>query len=159
MRDLLDPGDDLTTEGWNTTRFRLEYALVVTFLYDQNYQCNEYCKYYKNVDNTAHKFIPAVRRTHYDGSITHVAGIVNISEEEFEAMPPTFDGAWLRQWFPNVARSMDRFIDKIKEETHGEIIGELQIVRIPLDLYRARNVTSQAWRSSGMLSAALDEHQ
>ena len=45
---------------------------------------------------------------------------------------------------------MDRFIDKIKAESQGEILGELQIVRIPLDLYRARNVTSQAWRSSGI---------
>jgi hypothetical protein len=38
---------------------------------------------------------------------------------------------------------MDRFIDKIKQETHGEIIGDLEIVRIPLDLYRARNATSR----------------
>jgi hypothetical protein len=37
---------------------------------------------------------------------------------------------------------MDRFIAKIKEETHGERLGDLEIVRIPLDLYRARNATS-----------------
>jgi 2-polyprenyl-6-methoxyphenol hydroxylase-like FAD-dependent oxidoreductase len=150
MRDLLCPGVDPATEGGNTTRLRLEHALVVTFLYDQNYECNEYCKYYKNLDNADHKFIPSVRRTHYDGSISHVTGIVKISEAEFEAMPSTFDGPWLREHFPDVARSMDRFIDRIKAESHGEILGELQIVRIPLDLYRARNVTSQAWRSSGI---------
>ena len=63
MRDLLLPGDDLTVRGRNTARFRLEYALVVTFLYDQNYACNEYCKYYKNVENADYKFIPAVHRT------------------------------------------------------------------------------------------------
>ena len=40
---------------------------------------------------------------------------------------------------------MDRFIDKIKQETHGEIIGDLEIVRIPLNLYRARNATSREW--------------
>jgi len=39
---------------------------------------------------------------------------------------------------------MDRFIGKIKEETHGEVVGDLEIVRIPLDLYRARNATSRA---------------
>jgi hypothetical protein len=44
---------------------------------------------------------------------------------------------------------MDRFIDKIKEETHGEILGELEIVRIPLDVYRARNATSRQWLRSG----------
>jgi 2-polyprenyl-6-methoxyphenol hydroxylase-like FAD-dependent oxidoreductase len=38
---------------------------------------------------------------------------------------------------------MDRFIDKIKQETPGEILGDLEIVRIPLDLYRARNATNR----------------
>ena len=150
MRDLLLPGDDLTAEDRNTTRFRLEHAMVVTFLYDQNYECNEYCKYYKNVDNPTHKFIPSVRRTCYDGSISHVTGIVSISQEEFEAMPPSFDSLWLREAFPDIAHSMDHFIDKIKSESHGAVIGELQIVRIPLDLYRAPLVTSQAWHHSGI---------
>jgi len=44
---------------------------------------------------------------------------------------------------------MDRFIDKIKAETHGEIVGDLEIVRIPLDLYRARNATSREWLAAG----------
>jgi len=44
---------------------------------------------------------------------------------------------------------MDRFIDKVKEETHGELLGDLEIVRIPLDLYRARHATSRQWRTSG----------
>jgi len=45
---------------------------------------------------------------------------------------------------------MDRFIDKIKQETHGEMIGELEIIRIPLNLYRARNMTSRQWRAAGL---------
>jgi len=60
-------------------------------------------------------------------------------------MPATFDGQWLRVNFPEVAVSMDRFIDKIKQETHGEIISDLEVVRIPLNLYRALNVTSRKW--------------
>jgi 2-polyprenyl-6-methoxyphenol hydroxylase-like FAD-dependent oxidoreductase len=40
---------------------------------------------------------------------------------------------------------MDRFIAKIKQETHGEIVGDLEIIRIPLDLYRARRATSREW--------------
>src|SRR4029450_11510497 len=62
---------------------------------------------------------------------------------------PRFDGVWLRDNFPSVAQSMDRFIDKIKEETHGEVLGDLDIVRIPLDLYRARTATSPLWRPPG----------
>ena len=64
-------------------------------------------------------------------------------------MPGTFDGEWLRDNFPGVAESMDRFIDKIKEESHGELIGELEIIRIPLNLYRARNATSRPWHTKG----------
>jgi hypothetical protein len=54
-------------------------------------------------------------------------------------MPATFDGKWLRIHFPQVARSMDRFIEQIKQETQGEIVGDLEVVRIPLNLYRASN--------------------
>ncbi|MPV37374.1 hypothetical protein [Georgenia subflava] len=78
-----------------------------------------------------------------------MTGIVNITEDEFRAMPSTFDSAWLRDNFPGVTVSMDRFIDRIKNETGGEILGELEIVRIPLDLYHARNVTSRSWHAAG----------
>jgi len=149
LRDQLRPGSEDVDGVTNTLNVRLEYALVITFLYGQLYDCHESCKYFKNAENEHYKFIPAVHRTYYDGATTHVTGIVNISAEEFAAMPSTFDGEWLRGNFPSVARSMDRFIDKIKEETHGEVLGDLEIVRIPLDLYRARNATSRSWRDSG----------
>ncbi|MDF2772012.1 MAG: hypothetical protein K0S86_1506, partial [Geminicoccaceae bacterium] len=110
----------LGAAGTNTFKIRLEYALVITFLYGRPYDCNEYCKYYKNIENAQYKFIPAVNRTYYDGSISHVTGIVNISAEDYERMPPRFDGQWLRGNFPHVAASMDRFIDKVKQETNGE---------------------------------------
>jgi 2-polyprenyl-6-methoxyphenol hydroxylase-like FAD-dependent oxidoreductase len=44
---------------------------------------------------------------------------------------------------------MDRFIAKVKTETKGEIVGDLEIVRIPLDLYRARHATSLELRREG----------
>ena len=44
---------------------------------------------------------------------------------------------------------MERFIDKVKQETHGEVVGDLEIIRIPLNLYRARNATSLQWRTAG----------
>ena len=137
------------SDGANTFNIRLEYALVITFLYGRAYDCNEYCKYNKNLGNAQYKFIPAVNRTYYDGGITHVTGIVSISAEDYERMPSRFDGQWLRGNFPHVAESMDRFIGKVKEETNGEIVGDLEIIRIPLDLYRARNATSREWRRTG----------
>ena len=149
LRDQLVPSAGTADGEANTFKLRLEYALVITFLYGQAYDCNEYCKYYKNIENTYYKFIPAVHRTYYDGSITHVTGIVNISAEDYERMPSRFDGQWLRSNFPHVAQSMDRFIAKVKTETNGEIVGDLEIIRIPLDLYRARNATSRQWRRAG----------
>jgi hypothetical protein len=149
LRDHLVPGSGEVEEGANTLKVRLEYALVITFLYGQPYDCNEYCKYYKNIENPHYKFIPMVHRTHYDGSVSHVTGVVNISAEDYEAMPSRFDGEWLRSNVPGIAQSMDRFIDQIKEETHGEILGDLEIVRIPLDLYRARNATSRRFLVAG----------
>ena len=149
LRDHLTPESEQQDDGANTLKIRLEYALVITFLYGQTYDCNEYCKYYKNIENAHYKFIPMVQRTHSDGGVSHVTGIVNITAEEYEAMPPRFDGEWLRSHFPGVAESTDRFIDKIKQETKGEILGDLDVVRIPLDLYRARNATARRWRTAG----------
>jgi flavin-dependent dehydrogenase len=149
LRDHLVRGSGEVDGTANTHIIHLEDALVITFLYGQSYDCNEYCKYYKNVENVHYKFIPSVHRTYSDGSITHVTGIVTIAADEFAAMPPQFDGQWLRDNFPSVAESMDRFIDKIKQETHGEVLGELEIVRIPLNLYRARNATSRPWHMTG----------
>jgi 2-polyprenyl-6-methoxyphenol hydroxylase-like FAD-dependent oxidoreductase len=145
LRDHLTPGPATGTKDANTFNVHLEYAIVVTFVYGQQYLCNEYCKYYKNSENLHYKFIPAVDRTSYDGNISFVSGIVNITPDDYEAMPATFDGQWLREHFPQVAGSMDRFIDKIKQETHGEIIGDIEVVRIPLNLYRAHNATSRKW--------------
>jgi len=145
LRDHLVAGPATGNKDANTFNIQLEYAIVVTFVYSPQYRCNEYCKYFKNAENLHYKFIPAVDRTCYDGNITFVSGIVNITPEDYNAMPATFDGQWLRVNFPQVAISMDRFIDKIKQETHGEIISNLDVVRIPLNLYRALNVTSRKW--------------
>ena len=149
LRDHLTLGSGDVDRSANTLSFVFEHALVVTFLYGQTYVCNEYCKYYKNVENPRYKFIPMVHRVCHDGAVSHVTGIVSISAEEYEAMPKQFDGEWLRENFPGVAQSMYRFIDKVNEETNGELIGDLEVIRIPLNLYRARNVTSRQWATAG----------
>src|SRR5262245_34759310 len=64
-------------------------------------------------------------------------------------MPPSFDGEHLREHFPDVAESMDRFIDRVKAETNGEVVGDLSVTRIPLDVYHAYNFTSRRWHASG----------
>jgi hypothetical protein len=76
-RDHLASGPRSGERDANTYNIQLEYAIVITFVYGQEYQCNEYCKYYKNAENLHYKFIPAVDRTCYDGNLTFVSGIVN----------------------------------------------------------------------------------
>jgi 2-polyprenyl-6-methoxyphenol hydroxylase-like FAD-dependent oxidoreductase len=149
IRDHLAPGPEGPDGGANTVNFLFEHALVITFLYSQTYACNEYCKYYKNVENPRYKFIPMVHRVCDDGTVSHVTGIVTIDADEYEAMPKQFDGEWLRGSFPTVAQSVDRFIDKIRQETQGELVGDLEIIPIPLNLYRARNVTSRRLAADG----------
>ncbi len=150
LRDQLLPGDDLTTRDRNTRRYILEYALVITFLYSRHYVCDEWCKYYKNEGNTTYKFIPGVRRTWYDGNVTFVTGFIVITREDFQRIPPASDGAWLREHEPEIAGSMDRFIERMGDGGHGEVVGDLDITRIPLEVYGARNWTSQRWGTSGL---------
>ena len=147
LRDHLVPptGEETHSADRNTFIIRMEYAVTITFLYGRPYLCNEYCKYYKNRDNREYKFIPAVGRIAQDAGITHVLGIINISAEDYEAMPAQCNGDYLREHFPAVAESMDRFIQQIHQDAHGEVSGEINIIRIPLNLYHARNSTSRQW--------------
>jgi len=86
-----------------------------------------------------------VERTLYDDSASHVTGLIHISEQEYAAMPPACDGEWLRAHMPGVARSMDRFIEKVRAETGGELVDDVRVIRIVLDLYRAYRATNRAW--------------
>jgi len=65
-------------------------------------------------------------------------GIIKISAEDYEAMPAKCDGDHLREHFPAVAASMDGFIQAIRQESQGEVVGEIDVIRIPLNLYHAQ---------------------
>jgi len=146
LRDhLVPPWDPAAGEQGNTNSIRMEHAAVATFVFNRRYECNEYCKYYKNLDNTRYKFVPSVERTLYDDTASHVTGLIHITEAEYAAMPPACDGAWLRANMPGVARSMDSFIDKVQAETGGELVEDISVIRILLDLYRAYNATNRKW--------------
>lgn len=150
LRDHLVPeSDPAYGPDRNTNSIRMEHAAVATFVFDQRYECNEYCKYYKNLDNSQYKFVPSVERTLYDDSASHVTGVIHISEREYEAMPPACDGAWLREHMPAAGRSMDRFIEKVVAETGGHLVEDVEVIRIVLDLYRAYNATNRKWRHGG----------
>ena len=123
---------------------------MVTFLYGQHYECNEYCKYYKNVESAGYKFIPAVHRTCYDDGTTP-----RHRHREHQPRGVRGDAADVRRRvaaraLPDAAASMDRFIDKVKDETNGELVGDLEVTRIPLDVYHAWHNTTRRWHESGL---------
>src|SRR5262245_36580684 len=55
LRDQLASAPQAALQDANIFKIRLEYALIVTFLYSQKYVCDEYCKYYKNAENDRYK--------------------------------------------------------------------------------------------------------
>ena len=145
LRDHLVPESDPAFSRGNTNHIRMEHAVVATFVVDKRYECNEYCKYYKNVDSPQYKFVPSVERTIYDEGASYVTGVIRISQREYDSMPASCDGAWLSQHMPAVAQSMEQFIGKVEAETGGSLTADADVIRIMLDLYRAYNATNRKW--------------
>jgi hypothetical protein len=145
LRDHLVPEWDPAHERGNTNRILMEHSALVTFVVDKRYECNEYCKYYKNVDSPQYKFVPSVERTIYDERASYVTGFIRISESEYDRMPQGCDGAWLREHMPAVGRSMDQFIAKVEAETGGSLTADPDVIPIVLNLYQAYNATNHKW--------------
>jgi hypothetical protein len=75
-----------------------------------------------------------------------VTGIVNISPEEYEAMPSRFDGEWLRGNVPSVAESMDRFIDKRCRDRLSVLsvhFARLRVCDVPGRAHRAERLATR----------------
>ena len=70
-------------------------------------------------------------------TISHVTGIVSISQAEYEAMPPNFDGAWLRDNFPASPSRWTASSTRSGPRRTASSSVTSTITRIPLDLYRA----------------------
>lgn len=63
----------------------IEYVLVWTFLFNDRYECNELCKYYKNINTRKYRVIPSVDDTYIDGTRrTHVTCLITIDKRIFE---------------------------------------------------------------------------
>jgi hypothetical protein len=65
LRDYCSPAR-VRIAAANTFQIRLEYALVVTFLYGQPYDCQRVLQVLQERRQLHYKFIPAVSRTCYD---------------------------------------------------------------------------------------------
>jgi 2-polyprenyl-6-methoxyphenol hydroxylase-like FAD-dependent oxidoreductase len=156
LRDTLATGSDISSNdstGWHGSvlDFVLEYALVVTFVIDEGHVCTEHCKYYGNEGNTTYQFIPSIARTYSGEGTSHVTGVVHISEDDFERLPSSMDQGWLDTSGDEIAASINRFIDQHIVGLVGVTPRNLSIIKIPLNLYRARRMTNVAHRSLGQV--------
>ncbi len=164
LRDHLAPGDGDGDPGANTLNFLFEHALVITFLYSQTYACNEFCKYYKNVENPHYKFIPMVHRVSHDGSVSHVTGIVTITADEFEAMLTSVvctSRVSMARFCPNLlrrarvaprshaprARSAVAHVDDARfQRPPGEAVADQHVARRPSrSAARGQSSTPRVW--------------
>ena len=101
LRDRLVPGADDADGGANTAthpaRVRARHHVPVRPIVRMQ---RSTASTTRTPRTTEYKFIPSVHRTYYDGNVSHVTGIVNITRRSTRAMPPQFDGKWLRDNFP-----------------------------------------------------------
>jgi len=45
---------------------------------------------------------------------------------------------------------MDGFINRMQQQSPGDVVGDLEIVRVPMNVYHAWNTTSRRWHESGL---------
>ena len=109
----------------NTKRFRLEHALVITFLYWQHVRLRRVLQVLQEPGQPALQVHPRGPPDVYDGDVTHVTGFVTISPRSSRRCRRSSTGRGCASTSPGLPTSMDRFIDRMREESHGELVGDL----------------------------------
>jgi len=84
LRDHLVPGSEEIDGDANTLLIRLEYALVITFLYGQKYDCDEYC----NIDVEGVRSFLVEECVVRDGTLTN-----RTTGRRVSAIVPAYDRA------------------------------------------------------------------
>ena len=139
LRDRLLP-DGERVDGLTNTHTMLSHTLASRSSTARRTTATEQLgKYYKNVGTERYSPSPPtpdVQRRR--GHPRHRSDHADLAED-YAAMPTQFDGRSARRALPDVGLWRQHFVEKIEEESHGEIIGDLDIIRIPLNLYPRRS--------------------
>lgn len=122
----------------------LEYAIVWTFEIPARYECDELCKYFKNRNTQNYQIIPSVNDTCVDKANTHVLCQITIGKNIFDQLsqvkPLTHD--YLKGNFPEISNDMDRFLENLSRDlSHGLPINSMEMIVLPLHVYKARKMT------------------
>lgn len=135
LRDHIQPNN-------RTIRF-IEYVLMWTFVFDDRYECNELCKYYKNWNTQRFQVIPSINNTYITGERqTHITCLITIDENIFNQVsrikPLTYD--YLKQHHREVYDDLNIFLNNLSNGDISKIHFDdtMEIVALPLEVYRAK---------------------
>ncbi|CAF0811620.1 unnamed protein product [Adineta steineri] len=127
----------------------IEYVLICTFIYEENYVCNALCKYYKNQNTRKFRIIPAIGDTYSINQQreTHVTCLITIEEPLFQQLSQvgriTYD--YLKQNQKQIYDDLNTFLNNLSTENLSKIrFDTMKFICIPLQVYRARNLTYTA---------------
>ncbi|CAF4864666.1 unnamed protein product [Rotaria sp. Silwood1] len=123
----------------------IEHVIVCTFILDDRYECNELCKYYKNINTKRFQCIPSIDDTYRTRDReTHVTCLITIDEPMFQEVskirPITYD--YLREQQHEIYNDLNIFLNNlssgIMDHSHFDT---MEFVALPLQVYRGRKLT------------------
>ncbi|CAF1163207.1 unnamed protein product, partial [Adineta ricciae] len=123
----------------------IEYVLICTFTFDERYECNELCKYYKNKNTRKFRVIPAIDDTYKTGKRqTLVTCLITIDESIFRAMPKrdliTYN--YLKKHQRDIYDDLTIFLNNMSSGQLNKIhFDSMEFIALPLQVYRAKKVT------------------
>lgn len=123
----------------------VEYALLCTFILDNEYRCNELCKYYKNKNIFNYHVIPAIHDTYIQGDKqTFVTCIITIDERIYQSLTNvrniTYD--YLKEHHQEIHRDLHRFLLNLTSADLRKVkLDTMEFVALPLHLYRSKKLT------------------
>ncbi|CAF3806956.1 unnamed protein product [Adineta steineri] len=123
----------------------IEYVLICTFTFDDRYECNELCKYYKNRNTRKYQVIPSIDDTYKIGKRqTLVTCLITIDETLFKEMPKkeSITYNYLKKSHRDIYDDLNIFLNNLSFGQLAKIhFDTMEFVALPLQMYRARKTT------------------
>ncbi|UJR32418.1 hypothetical protein I4U23_019880 [Adineta vaga] len=123
----------------------VEYVLICTFTFDDRYECNELCKFYKNRNTRKFRVIPAIDDTYRTGKRqTLVTCLITIDDTIFRQMPKreSLTYNYLKKHHCDIYDDLNIFLNNLSsEQTHKIHFDTMEFIALPLQVYRAKKMT------------------
>ncbi|CAF1051628.1 unnamed protein product [Rotaria sordida] len=133
----------------NRISLLVEYVLICSFIFDDRYECNELCKYYKNRRTQKYRVIPSIDDTYImKERQTYVTGLITIDENLFQQMceikPLTYN--YLKEYQHEIYNDLDKFLDNLSDENTSKVrYDTMELIVLPLQAYCAKKLTHSVY--------------